>query len=153
MEIIKKIQPALVCICETKVGNSKLIDNKMEGAGYKAITRPIKDGQGGLMLASKIDTVGKLLDVTSTPLKNILVGRLAIRGGNLRIIAGYAPQETDNPETREEFFEELSMEIQRGYQAMDSVLVLGDLNAKLEMDENDNVNPESKNGKLLMAVK
>ena len=152
MEIIKKIQPALVCICETKVGNSKLIDNKMEGAGYKAITRPIKDGQGGLMLASKIDTVGKLLDVTSTPLKNILVGRLAIRGGNLRIIAGYAPQETDNPETREEFFEELSMEIQSGYQAMDSVLVLGDLNAKLEMDENDNVNPESKNGKLLCEL-
>ena len=102
------------------------------------------------MLESKIDTVGKLLDVTSTPLKNILVGRLVIRGGNLRIIAGYAPQETDNPETREEFFEELSMEIQSGYQAMDSVLVLGDLNAKLEMDENDNVNPESKNGKLLM---
>ena len=81
-----------------------------------------------------------------------MVGRLAIRGGNLRIIMGYAPQETEPFETREEFFNELSIEIQRGTQSGDQVLVVGDLNAKIEEDGGGNIIKTSKNGKLLCTV-
>ena len=151
-EILERLEPNILCLCETKVGSSNVIKNNIERSGYKGITRSTKDGKGGLLIATRINTIAKILDVTSSPLRSILVGRLEIRGGHLRIILGYAPQETESPESRQEFFTELSIEIQKAGKAGDTVLVLGDFNAKMEENKENKPVPTSNNGKLLCEV-
>ena len=150
--ILGKLEPEIVCLCETKSGNSTIIENQLKEAGYKGITRCAKSGQGGLLMAAKIKTMSAVVDVTCSPSKRILVGRLNIRGGHLRIILGYAPQETDTPEIREEFFDELAIEIQAGTQEGDAVLVVGDLNAKIEGENTEEMFPVSKNGVLMIDM-
>ena len=150
-QILDQLQPEIVCLCETKVGTSKTIDKYANTIGYKGISRCSKDGQGGLVIAGKINSVGAILDVTSSPLNSILVGRIAVRGGHIRIILGYAPQETEKLEIREEFFTDIGIEIQRGMDNNDAVIVVGDLNAKIEGDKKS-VIPMSNNGKLLYEL-
>ena len=173
-EILKKVEPDILALCETKVGNSTVVDNNIEEAGYKGITRNIKNGQGGLVIATRTSSMGRVKNVTTSPLKSILAGRLEIRGGFLRIILGHGPQETENAENREEFFREMAIEIQKARQAGDKVLLVGDMNAKMEdkeedseegsveeenevkesLNENDEarLTPTTSNGKLLCQV-
>ena len=49
----------------------------------------------------------------------------------LRIVLVYGPQEKDTEENREEFYEDLSVEIDRCLLSGDSLLLAGDFNAKL----------------------
>ena len=59
----------------------------------------------------------------------------------VRVILGYAPQENDKTETREEFFTELEMEIAKSKMADELPLVVGDMNAKISMNNNTPLNP------------
>ena len=146
--ILDKLQPDLLCLCETKVGTSVTTNKYLQKLGYKGISRCSKAGQGGLLIAGKLDSIGNVVDVTSSPLLNIIVGRVALRGGQWRIILCHAPQETEPVVTREEFFEELAVEVQRGINENDIVMLMGDLNSKID----DLNNPISGNGKLLMNM-
>ena len=150
--ILGKLEPEIICFCETKVGSSTTVDNYLEKAGYKGISRCSKIGEGGLIIAVKRNKLSAVMNITSSPSKRILVGRLEIKGGHLRIIMAYAPQETDDAEVREEFVDELMVEIQAGVQSGDKMLVMGDLNAKIEQDSDEKIFPVSKNGKLICEV-
>ena len=59
-------------------------------------------------------------------------------------------QENDDSEERSDFFINLSIEIERSLNAGDGVIVVGDMNAKLEMDTEGNIMPDSGNGRLLL---
>ena len=52
----------------------------------------------------------------------------------LRIIVGYAPQEEDLKDLREEFYEDIAMEVDKSKLADDDFILLGDLNAKLNVE-------------------
>ena len=72
---------------------------------------------------------------------------------NLRVIVGHAPQETDPVEKRQEFYEELSVQIERCLTSGDELIVLGDLNVRIGI-ENCAVVPlnQSPNGKELSEI-
>ena len=45
-DILGKLEPKIICVCETKIGTSKMIDKSLKEAGYKGITRCCRNGQG-----------------------------------------------------------------------------------------------------------
>ena len=149
-EILKKLDSELVVLCEVKLANVNKVKEVMPQ--YQIIDRCIKQGKGGIVVAQKRNTVGSFVNVTSTENKNILVTRLAMGSRYIRIIVGYAPQESDLQEIREAFFEELSVEIVRCRMCSDSFILLGDLNSKISKGTDGNIVAESANGALLAKI-
>ena len=150
-QILDKTNPSIVVFCETKLANINKIKETMQQ--YDLIERCVKGGKGGLVIATKKNTFETcVINVTSSDNENILVGRIPSGDKGVRIIAGYAPQETDTPELREEFFEDISIEIEKSKMSSDEFLLVGDLNAKIVKDDKGNIINESSNGKLLLEV-
>ena len=150
-DIIKRAEATVVVICETKLANSNKIKEAMPG--YEVIDKCVKEGKGGLVIAVKRNFFGSFINVTmSQENENILVGKVAIGHKYVRIISCYAPQENDTTETREKFFEDLSMEVTKSRLSEDEFVIMGDLNAKTSIDSAGTVVPESGNGCLLQQM-
>ena len=79
--------------------------------------------------------------------------RLTKEGFNVQIVLVYGPQENDPEDIRESFYHDVSVQIQKAYLNGDSVLLVGDFNAKLgySVIQND-IHPMSKNGELLFDM-
>ena len=116
---------------------------------YKIIGRCSRFGQGGVVIAVKKNVYSLFLDTTSTENKNIVSGRVRIGGHTLRIILGYAPQETDDGDQCEEFYTDLAMEVQNGVTNGEYPVLLGDMNAKIESNKGT-IEPKSRNGRIMM---
>ena len=69
----------------------------------------------------------------------------------VRVILGYAPQETEGIETRDEFFTELEIEVTKCKMVDELPIVVGDLNAKIHLQEGV-IESTTANGKLLLNV-
>ena len=150
-EIVNKTRPTIVVLCEIKLANVNKIKEIMDKE-YEIIDRCIKLGKGGIIIAVKRNTFGSFIEVTTSDNKNILVGRVALGYKFLRIIAGYAPQEEDLKDIREEFFEDLSVEITKSKLSDDEFIIMGDMNAKIGVDSSGLVIAETPNGKLLQNM-
>ena len=118
---------------------------------YEFCVRCTKAGKSGIAVAVKQQTFNSVLDVTNTILKDILSVRIGMTNCAVRVILGYAPQETEPSEIREAFFEELEIETNRCKMDGDFPLVIGDLNAKITT-ENQVITSTSPNGKLLLKI-
>ena len=148
-DIIEKLAPKVIAFCETKLPSDQFIKKMLPG--YDINSRPTKLGQSGLVIAVKKQTFNSVLDVTTTSHNNILVTRIGLDSIAVRIILGYAPQETDSVDLREQFFTELEIEI--GYCSVSGEfpIILGDMNAKIAM-EDEVIKGVSPNGKLLLEI-
>ena len=80
---------------------------------------------------------------------NIMTVRIEYPKVNTRIIVAHAPQETDKSETRAEFFEELSVQVERCKTSGDELIFVGDLNARIKCEASIMPEKDSPNGKLL----
>ena len=121
-------------------------------SGYRVIGRCSKAGKGGVVIAAKKGCFSSFLDISSSDNKNIIVGRIKIGSQVIRIILGYAPQETENVDDTEEFFEDMAVEVQKCLRMNESMIILGDFNAKIdETIECDKVviRPLSRNGGIM----
>ena len=158
--IIEKLQPEIVVLCETKLGNISVLKESLPK--YDIMYRCIKLGKAGVAIGARKNSFGSFVDVSGTENMNIIVGKISWGKETLRVIAAYAPQETDLKEERESFYEDLSVEIMRCRMVGESFMVIGDLNAKLEkleveevaVGDNDNEisTSETPNGKLLLSL-
>ena len=115
---------------------------------YSINSRATKTGKSGIAVAVKNQTFQSVLDVTTSENRDILVTRISHGTTTFRIILGYGPQESADVDTRENFFTELEIEVSNSKMEGEIPLLLGDLNAKIEMGE-ENLKPVSANGKLL----
>ncbi len=149
-KIVGILSPDIVALCETKLAKSTkgVLSNTFHNSQYKVIPRFTKAGKEGLVVAVKHNAFKSVLDVTSTQLNTILSVRLVTGSENIRLILGYAPQEDDDEEVREEFFQELELELRCCVSAGDLPIVVGDFNAKLEANESPQGFPTSDNGRL-----
>ena len=129
---MKRVDAVVLVLCETKLANVNKIKESMPD--HEVIDKCVKEGQGGVVVAVKKNFFGSFINVTSSVNKNILVGKIAIGERNLRIISCYAPQESDLKEIREQFFEDLSIEITKSKLSEDEFIIMGDLNAKISID-------------------
>ena len=62
----------------------------------------------------------------------------------------YGPQESDELEERKDFYDKVSIEIEKAQNVGDRVMIIGDMNAKLDHDTEGQIVPESGNGKFLV---
>ena len=118
---------------------------------YKLFPRTVKQGKGGLLIGVRRNTFRSVLDVTSSDDRNIMTVRISISDRlAYRIILAYGPQETETVEVRENFMTEVSIELQNCSDNCDVPVLLGDLNAKISIEDN-NLLPlsGSGNGRLL----
>ena len=103
------------------------------------------------MLAAKKGTFHSIEEVTKTNLRNILTVRIQYKVETIRAIVLHAPQETDSTDVRTEFFEELSVQVERCVDAGDRLIILGDFNARIH-EEADQIQSSSPNGQLLQQL-
>ena len=143
--ILDNIAPDIVSLNELKLKFSGNLREFFKQRGYQILSRT----SGGIAIA--VSDKFQLLNVTSSHNTSILSG--LIPNLNTRIIVGYGPQEKELKETREAFFDELSTEVQRATDNGNNVIILGDLNAKLEKGEGEiGYVPQSPNGELLAEM-
>ena len=139
----------ILLISETKVYTSKAINIK----GYQSFPVGRKDRQGGgifigvrrgsyeTVMASQRDDA----DFVTVRLKNNREG--------IRLILAYGPQENDPEINRNLFYQNLSIQIEQAFLSGDSVIMVGDFNAKFGKDViGGDVHPMSPNGKLLFSL-
>ena len=99
------------------------------------------------MVGVKAGTFCDFQDVTESEWDNIFTVRIMYTNFTLRVILVHGPQEKEKSEERENFFEELATQVDRGFTSGDRVVVIGDLNARISNEEGKVVGTSS-NGKL-----
>ena len=102
---------------------------------YQIISKNCCLGKGELVIAAKCGNFSSFIEVTETDNEEIVTGRLKYGEQQIRIIAVYGPQETADKEIRQEFYNELNIEIERGWYLDEEILVVGDFNGKLVSKE------------------
>ena len=142
---MEKLQPKIFALCETKLASGNVIKNLLPN--YEVSTRPTKAGQSGLAICVKKQTFASILDVTSSTLNSILVVRIVMKDITVRVILGYSPQETDDPEERETFYSELAVEITKCKMADQLPILVGDMNAKI-LDAESGPNQKQKSSTI-----
>ena len=123
--------------------------------GYETLFCNYKSGKEGLLIAVKEGTFTFAEKIYESEEKNILSVKVEYPNCSLRFILAHGPQETDNVDTRNQFFESLMVEVERGKASDDNVLLLGDMNAKIQSNQSntgDDVEDVSNNGTLLKEL-
>ena len=150
-QIIQTEAPDIIALCETKLGAR----SKPNIPGYEAEYLNMTRGKEGLVVAAKEGQIISMENVTSSTGdedKNILAVKLMYPKCSIRVIVTHAPQETDKLESRERFFQKLKLEIERGEINGDSIMVVGDMNSRVENGIDDGNQLTSSNGKFLKSV-
>ena len=79
--------------------------------------------------------------------------RLCSQPSSLWLILSYGPQEKESENKRTDFYESLSIQIQRAQMEGDMAILVSDFNAKLGSDViKGDIHSMSKNGQLLWDV-
>ena len=136
-------------ICETKVYTNYAV--QIGGFQSFPVVRQKKAG-GGLYIGIRYGLCESVLSEYGKNAEFITV-RMNCKGQGLRLILVYGPQEKELEENRTEFYETLSIEIERCFLSGDSLILAADFNAKLGYDIiTDDIHVMSPNGKLLHAL-
>ena len=148
-QAINTVNPDIIALCETKLGTL----SKPKVQGFEAIYENSERGKEGLLIAVKDGTflsTEKMSEKSVDGNTNILAVQVRYPKFNIRVIVAHAPQESDKLETRQDFFDALKLEVERGQVNGDLVFVVGDMNGKIK--ENEGViqkHLNSANGELL----
>ena len=146
-KIVESVIPDVIALCETKKACPIKKDELSE---YEIAEKDFKQGQEGFIVGVREGTCITVKEITDTELNNIVTVKVVYPNMNLRIIVVHAPQETDRLETRMEFFEELSVQIERAITSADELIVVGDMNARITLEGSEIVSQNgSQNGKEL----
>ena len=149
INILNVVKPDIIGLVETKLSKGK----SLEIEGWEVVKRNCSKGKGGVMCALKKGTFHSVRNVTHTDDEHILSVRVSYKYETVRFIVAYGPQENEEVDTRKEFFTKLGIEIEKAKLAGEGVMVIGDLNAKIEqISENNDINACSGNGTLLKIM-
>ena len=142
--IIENCHPDIVVLNEVKLRNSGKIHTFFKKKGYEIIIR----NSGGVVIAALVKF--KIMNVTTSQNPRILAGLLPDL--NVSIVTAYGPQENVPKEERQEFFDDLSIEIQKTLFANTDLVLAGDLNSKIEVSDNRKIGAISSNGEMLLDI-
>ena len=111
--IVQSTKPHIIALCETKLSKNSngIIEEVFNKKEYKSFPRFTKVGKEGLLIAVKHNTFKSVLEVTQSQLNTIISVRLSSGCSNIRLILGYAPQETEDETVQQQFFDELELEV------------------------------------------
>ena len=139
----------ILLLSETKVYTSKAINIK----GYQSFPVVRKDRQGGGIFIGVRHGSYETVMVSQGDDADFVTVRLKNNREGIRLILAYGPQENDPETNRNLFYQNLSIQIEQAFLSGDSVIMVGDFNAKLGKDViGGDVHPMSPNGKLLFFL-
>ena len=150
-QIMDICTPDIVALCETKLGSQ----SEPEFPGYEPVYYNCKRGKEGLLVAVRD---GTFLDIEKVSVEgedrdqNILAVQIKYPNFCLRVIVVHAPQETAKVAARENFFDWLKLEVERGQLNGDQILILGDMNGRLDPLLGDDPQHSSPNGESLRML-
>ena len=93
--------------------------------------RSEKEGSGGGLAVAVKHGLSSFLVIDYSENAEFVTVRLCFGVESIRLISGYGPQEGDAKDEIEDFYENLQLQPDRSFLKGDSVLLVGDLNAKL----------------------
>ena len=140
-QLIQEHSPEIVLLTETKDRwLSSFSCNKKKGSG-RGLAVAVKHG----LCSSLVIDYGENAEFITV--------RLCFGLESIRLILAYGRQEGDVKDEIEDFYENLQIQIDRSVLKGDSVLIVGDLNAKLGKTViNRDIHDMSANGKLLYDI-
>ena len=137
-------------MCETKAANKNTL--KKDFKDYDLITKHIKRGKGGILCGINHGIGARqVIEVTTVNNDNILTVKVVFPKYSIRVIVAYGPQENECTDNKQDFFRDLQIEVEACTVQKDSLLLVGDLNSKIEY-VNGQINAISSNGKYLKDV-
>ena len=148
-KIVDKLKPKIFVLCETKLSSGNAIKTLLPE--YSVRPKPTKTGKSGLAICTKLQTFKSVLEVTTSSHNDIHAVRICMAEKSVRLILGYAPQETEKVDEREAFYSEFDVEVTNCFMADELPIVIGDLNAKLQKRD-EQIEAVSPNGNLLLEV-
>ena len=120
---------------------------------YKVIEKNLKRGKEGILFGVRKGTYNSVREITDTEMKNIMTLKIEYPTFNLRVVILHAPQETAKHEDRVEFFEELSLQVERCSTSGDQLLIVGDFNGRIGWETDKIIaESESPNGKKMYEL-
>ena len=120
--------------------------------GYETLVSNCKKGKEGLIFAAKEGTFISMEKLSESNENNYLTVRVVYPECCIRFIITHGPQETEEVGLREEFYETMMIEIERGKSTGDMIVIIGDINAKIDKGGDDTITERSPNGTLLKEV-
>ena len=138
-------KPDIIILCEIRTVTASFIRAYFEKLGYDVILKIAS----GVVIAAKFKL--NMIRATKSIHDSILAGCIKIGNTDLTIIAAYGPQETEKASLRTEFYEEIGIEIQACIDRCSQPILVGDLNAKIILDNNV-ISSISPSGTLLKDV-
>lgn len=140
-QIILSECPDIIALCETKLG--ALSEPKIQG--YESKYLNLKRGKEGLLIAAREGTVMSMENVSNLENedKNILAVQVKYPNFSVRLIVAHAPQETDDADDRLRFFQGLKLEVERGELNGDKIVLMGDMNGRVNPPDSHSPNGES----------
>ena len=120
----------ILLLCETKVYTNSAV--QIDGFQSFPVMRQKNTG-GGLYIGIRHGLCESVLSEYGKNAEFVTV-RMNCKGQGLRFILVYGPQEKELEENRTEFYETLSIEIEKCFLSGDSLVLAGDFNAKLGND-------------------
>ena len=147
---MSKIEPEIIVIVETKAAQQNTL--KHDFKNYELVTKQVKKGKGGILCGVK-KNIGTLsvLEVTTVKNDNILSVKVSFPEISMRVVVAYGPQENDSVENKEDFFKDLSIEVEASIVNGDMLMLVGDLNSRIELVDGK-VRAVSRNGKYLQDL-
>ena len=148
-QLLEELDIDLVMLAETKVYSAASIDIK----GFQAfpVTRS-RNKSGGLYIGIRHGFCQSVLIDEGDNAEFISV-RLCSQPSSIRLILSDGPQEKESENKRTDFYESLSIQIQRAQMEGNMVVLVGDFNAELGSDViKGDIHSMSKNGQLLWDV-
>ena len=129
-QLLEELDIDIVMLAETKVYSAASIDIK----GFQAfpVMRSRNRG-GGLYIGIRHGFCQSVLIDEGDNAEFISV-RLCSQPSSIRLILSYGPQEKESENKRTDFYESLSIQIQRAQMEGDMVILVGDFNVKLGSD-------------------
>ena len=141
------LNPDIIALCETKLPLK--VQPNLEGYNVKKCN--LKGGKEGLAVAIKSGTCNSVEVMHESEEKNIMTVEVRYPNDEIRLVVAHGPQEKENLEIRKEFFHELEIEVERGKSSGKGIMIMGDLNARIEPAEGE-IEGKSPNGKLLKEL-
>ena len=125
---------------------------------YEPIVCNDKVGREGLMIAMKKGTFISAEKISESEERNIMSAKVVYPQCSMRFIIAHAPQESDDQKIKDKFYESLMIEIERAKASDDNLIVMGDMNARIEKVTSDSdakinqIKDLSANGKHLKEL-
>ena len=117
--------------------------------GYETYISNLKYGKEGIFLAVKNKSYNEVYKVYESESGNLTTFEIILPKITFRAIVLHGPQESEALEIREEFFNNLDVEIERALSSDSKLLIAGDFNSKLVNDEGEEQGNASLMRKLL----